>query len=354
MNNPVIRAINLSKTYVNNRQNYHALTDINFSLDAGKTLALLGHNGAGKSTLIKLILGLIQPSQGEILLMGNHPSTLRCNNHLSVGYLPENVSFYENMTGKEMLEYFASLKKVSKAEAKRILAEFGLEYAQHQQVRTYSKGMRQKLGLAQATLANPQILLLDEPTVGLDPLASAFLYQKMRELKQQGCTVIVCTHELGLVENEMDVALILGQGQLLAKGTLTDLRVSSELKIKIRFNDCWDRIEKDPYLSQFLSGDQTPFLACDLLTKQQIIQYLVQQKSIFDFSIKEPDLVDIFHFYMDNLFKDNNFNDKHLIDRYLADKHLTDNVANPLMDKNALLLNNQMVTPSQAASGLQG
>lgn len=299
MNNAVISATNLSKTYVNHKKSHHALSHINFSLQAGKTLALLGHNGAGKSTLIKLILGLIEPSQGQITLMGTSPSTLRQNQSVSLGYLPENVSFYENMTGQEILEYFASLKRVSKTVANQILVEFGLDHAKERKVRTYSKGMRQKLGLAQATLANPQVLLLDEPTVGLDPLASQFLYEKINQLKNQGCTVIVCTHELGLVENEMDSALILAQGKLLAQGGLNDLRVQTQLSIKLSFNNLLNLCEKDPLLQSYLvANKQHAYLAIPQTKKAQIIQYLVGKKAIYDFSLAEPDLSDIFHFFM--------------------------------------------------------
>lgn len=227
--------------------------------------------------------------------MGQLPAQSRGRRSLPVGYLPENVSFYDNMTGFEILKYFAALKGIQAPVVNNILDEFGLEYARNRKVRTYSKGMRQRLGLAQATLAEPKVLLLDEPTVGLDPLASAFLYRKINQLKQQGCAVIVCTHELGLVENELDKALILGQGRVLARGDLAALRNGCDLALTVAFDDLPARIAGDDYLAAFVCGDT---LQVDYRGREQLLDYLIREKQICDLSVNLPSLSDIFHHYV--------------------------------------------------------
>ncbi|MCL2914619.1 ABC transporter ATP-binding protein [Shewanella corallii] len=299
MDTPVIRASGLGKTYSHRGSEAHtALTDVSFELGAGRLLALLGHNGAGKSTLIKLVLGLIEPSQGEISVMGQNPVHSRGKRALPIGYLPENVSFYDNMTGFELLKYFAALKGIGAQSVKQLLEEFGLDYAMDRKVRTYSKGMRQRLGLAQATLAEPKVLLLDEPTVGLDPLASAFLYRKLNELKQAGCAVIVCTHELGLVEQELDKALILGKGRVLAKGDMSVLRQGCDLQLRVAFDDLPKRVAGDAFLSEFVREDA---LVMNFSRREQVLDYLIREKQICDLSVSLPSLSDIFHHHVSPL-----------------------------------------------------
>ena len=274
---------------------FQALDDISFAVERGQTMALLGHNGAGKSTLIKILLGLIKPSEGRVNVLGKDLSSLRNRADLKMGYLPENVSFYDKLTGKEILNYFAALKGIGKVRVEQLLQEFGLEYAQDRVLKTYSKGMKQRLGFAQAILSQPELLLLDEPTVGLDPVASQFLYSKIDELKQQGCGVIVCTHELSLIENNIDMALILAKGKALAAGSLSDLRAASGLKTRLTSPQLLEAIALQPQLTSMLCDDAL------LLGKQQkseVVKLLTNQCQLFDFSLKEPALAEIYHFYM--------------------------------------------------------
>lgn len=267
------------------------LANINLDIYQGKTLALLGHNGAGKSSLIKLILGLIQPTTGRINLQRGRTPQLPIN----LGYLPEDVSFYDKLTGREVLSYFAALKGVKAPRVKELIAEFELEYAQDRPLKTYSKGMKQRLGVAQAILSHPDILLLDEPTVGLDPQASAFLYQKIASLKQQGCAVIVCTHELSIVEKHLDSAILLAGGQQMGSGSLDDLRFESGLKSEIKLPNFTGKVLGDGYLQSFRQG-QTLFVKSS--ERKAVIEYLVQQKSCTDFSVIEPSLEAIYHHFM--------------------------------------------------------
>lgn len=297
-----VKAVGLSKQYAE----FEAVKDLNFEVCTGQTLALLGHNGAGKSTLIKMILGLVSPSAGKLFVQGQEVQAKRVNASLSLGYLPENVSFYDNMTAHELLSYFAKLKGVAPVRVNLLLEEFGLMAAKDKRLRTFSKGMRQRLGLAQAVLADPKVLLLDEPTVGLDPLASAFLYQKMAQLKAQGCAIIISTHELGLVQDQMDSALILGQGQMLASGNLLSLRAATSLPSLIELHH-FTPLQYQQLLSQALfasllepsASDRVCLRVPDAL-KAKVIQQLHSLK-IHEFSIVPPSLQDIFHCYMANL-----------------------------------------------------
>ena len=207
-----------------------ALVDVSATVSMGKVIGLLGHNGAGKSTLIKLILGLIEPSSGHLEVLGqspwgSHAVALRRR----VGYLPESVAFYGNLTGTEVITYLAKLKRAPRQQVGELLKRVGLDSARARRVSTYSKGMRQRLGLAQALLASPELVVLDEPTAGLDPQATQELYEIVGELRAEGHSVLVSSHVLAELEPHIDSALILRQGELLAAGSVTELRRQSGL-----------------------------------------------------------------------------------------------------------------------------
>ena len=206
------------------------LDGVSCRLQSGTLTALIGHNGAGKSTLIKTILGLIHPAEGNVTVLGRAPGS----DPLSIGYLPENISFYEQMTMQVHLEYFADLKGVARSRVDELLEALGLSHVRRNRMNQCSKGQRQRLGLAQALLAQPRIMILDEPTVGLDPQASSWMYAQLAQLRSQGCTVIVCTHELSLIEPFADVVLMLAAGKLRASGSVAELRRQANLPAVIR------------------------------------------------------------------------------------------------------------------------
>jgi Cu-processing system ATP-binding protein len=272
-----------------------AVDDISITVNAGETLALLGHNGAGKSSLIKILLGIVPATSGEISMLGTVLKNEKQHRKINLGYLPENISLYEKLTGKEVLEYFASLKGVAKNQVVKVLEEFGLGQVQNKPVRTYSKGMKQRLGFAQAILSEPDILLLDEPTVGLDPQASLFMYQKIAELKRQGCAIVVCTHELAVVEGNIDRAFIMANGKKLASGRLEELRQAADLKVHFTGDDILDAIAHDDFLSRLATNNQ---LWVHQVDKPRIIKYLTSHRGAYNFSIEEPDLSDIYHHFM--------------------------------------------------------
>lgn len=226
MNDNIIETGELAKHY----RDVAALSEITVAVPAGQVVGLLGHNGAGKSTLIKLMLGLIRPSSGQIAVLGvapwqSHSVAFRRR----IGYLPESARFYGNLTGFEVIDYLADLKRVGRSEAHELLARVGLSDAGNRRVHTYSKGMRQRLGFAQALLGAPELIVLDEPTSGLDPQATRELYDAIDELRAAGRSVIVSSHVLAELEPHIDAAMILREGTLLAMGSVDALRRQARL-----------------------------------------------------------------------------------------------------------------------------
>lgn len=211
-----------------------AVRDVSFALPEGETIALVGHNGAGKTTLLKLMLGLIRPSSGSIRVLGEDPTAGEFAARRHLGYLPENVSFNSALTGRETLAFYARLKRESSGALAPLLERVGLGHAADRRVGTYSKGMRQRLGLAQTLLGAPRILLLDEPTTGLDPALRQSFYDIIEELREQGATVLLSSHALTELEERAGRVVIMNQGVKVADGSLDELRHIARLPTRIR------------------------------------------------------------------------------------------------------------------------
>ena len=224
-----------------------AITDVSCELREGETIALVGHNGAGKTTLIKLMLGLIRPTSGTVKVLDEDPASGRFEARQRLGYLPENVSFNLALTGRETLAFYARLKRVPLASIATLLVRVGLGEAADRRVGTYSKGMRQRLGLAQALLGRPRVLLLDEPTTGLDPALRRSFYDIVAELRSDGATVLLSSHALTELEGKADRVVIIDQGVKIADGTLEELRRIARLPTRIRLRvkeDAADRVDE--------------------------------------------------------------------------------------------------------------
>jgi Cu-processing system ATP-binding protein len=211
-----------------------AVKDVSFTLNEGETVALVGHNGAGKTTIIKMLLGLIRPSAGSVEVLGEDPAKGDFAVRQRLGYLPESVAFHMALTGRETLAFYARLKRVDMASAPELFERVGLApSAADRPVRTYSKGMRQRLGLAQALLGQPRVLLLDEPTSGLDPALRHRFYGVLAELRATGTTILLSSHALSELEDRADRVVIVNEGVKIADGTLDSLRGLARLPTRI-------------------------------------------------------------------------------------------------------------------------
>jgi Cu-processing system ATP-binding protein len=208
--------------------------DVDLSVRAAEHMVLIGHNGAGKTTLMKLMLGLTHPSAGRVRVLGGDPATVAAGQRRALGYLPESVAFHSAMKGREVLNFYAKLKGVAPAECRSILERVGLDKAADRRVSTYSKGMRQRLGLAQAMLGRPRLLFLDEPTSGLDPSLRRHFYGLIDTLSLSGTTSLTSSHSLNEVEARADRIAIMKMGSIVACGTLAELSSQTGLPIMVR------------------------------------------------------------------------------------------------------------------------
>jgi Cu-processing system ATP-binding protein len=299
-NTPLVKLSNVGKNY----PKLTALHSVDMQLGKGEVLGLFGHNGAGKTTMMKLILGVISPSHGKVEVMGMAPDSKEAWHMRSkIGYLPENVSFYEQLTGLEVLNYFTKLKGYANNESKKhaiaLLEQVGVAHAMKRQVKTYSKGMRQRLGLAQAFIGHPSLLLLDEPTVGLDPIATADFYKTVDELKNQGTSVILCSHVLPGVEQHIDRAMILSSGEMLAMGTLEELRQAADLPVAINVQGLNDLLREDSQLVKYLlDNNNNSLLTVPEQDKIATLRQLLAYESIKDISVDSANLEQVYQYYL--------------------------------------------------------
>ena len=209
-----------------------ALSDVSFTVAPGERVALLGHNGAGKSTLMKIVLGLLQADNGTITVLGSAPGSNAART--GTAYLPENVAFHPSLTGQEQLRYYLRLRGESPDQAMALLDRVGLKDAAKRRIGTYSKGMRQRVGLAQALIGNPRLLVLDEPTSGLDPVSRREFYAILEGLAAEGVAILLSSHALTEVEARTDRIVILRDGVLVADDTLANLRRKAALPIRLQ------------------------------------------------------------------------------------------------------------------------
>ncbi|HHQ41200.1 MAG TPA: ABC transporter ATP-binding protein [Chromatiales bacterium] len=280
-----------------------ALRGLDLEVRPGEVVGLLGHNGAGKTTTMKLALGLLRPRSGRVRLLGVDPAGPEGRRaRARVGFLPENVSFYDSLTGREVLRYLARLKGRPAAEADRLLEQVGLGHAADRRVRTWSKGMRQRLGLAQALLGRPALLLLDEPTVGLDPMATAELYATIGRLRSEGVGVVLCSHVLAGIERHIDRCVIVGHGRVLAAGTLEELRARARLPIRIRVRGHWREPplqglgEGEGVVARRLNGHQIE-LEVAPERKLSVLRALAAEPGVEDLDVRPPGLETLYaHF----------------------------------------------------------
>jgi ABC-2 type transport system ATP-binding protein len=227
----VIETRNLTKVYRDfwGRQKVRALKALDLEIRRGEVFGLLGPNGSGKTTTIKLLLGLLFPTSGQALVFGRDATDVAKNER--IGYLPEESYLYRFLTAEETLNFYGRLFKLSPLVRRQRVADLiemvGLGWAKRRQLKEYSKGMTRRIGLAQALINDPELILLDEPTSGLDPIGTREMKDLILRLRDEGKTVVMCSHLLADVQDVCDRIAILYQGELKELG-----RVDSLLKVQ--------------------------------------------------------------------------------------------------------------------------
>ncbi|MGA2053350.1 MAG: ABC transporter ATP-binding protein [Opitutales bacterium] len=224
---PAIKISNLTKDFHLGLRGVklRAVDNLSFEVGDNQVFGLLGPNGSGKSTTMKVILGLLEPTLGKCEIFGRPSDSVEARG--LVGFLPESPYFYRFLTGRELVDFYAGICGVPRGERARRVAEVlelvDLTAAADRRVGTYSKGMLQRVGLAQAIVHDPRLVILDEPTAGVDPVGTLAITELILELKRRGKTVLLCSHLLAQVEGVCDHLVILNQGRLVAEGSVSGL-----------------------------------------------------------------------------------------------------------------------------------
>lgn len=285
----------------------HAVDGVDLDVPRGEIFGLIGHNGAGKSTLFKMMLGLVPATQGVIRIGGVQVGGegFRAARR-QLGYLPENVVLYDNLNGLETLHFFARLKHAPLVQCQSAFERVGLAHAGNRPVREYSKGMRQRLGFAQALLGSPQILFLDEPTNGLDPMAIRDFYATLRGLQAEGVTVIITSHILAELQERVDRLAILSAGKVQAMGSVQALRQQTRMPLMFELQV---EAEHIPAVTQALATvtGATPEhwpgglrLRCPREQKMAVLASLATLGAcVQDLKMLEPSLEDVFFGFAD-------------------------------------------------------
>ena len=293
----VVTLENAGKTY----DGRPVLEGVTLAVPEGSCLALIGHNGAGKTTLMKLILGLARPTSGSVSVLGVDPANARKSFRRQLGFLPENVAFHDELTGADTLAFYARLKGMPASDCPALLDRVGLSFAASRRVKIYSKGMRQRLGLAQALLGTPLLLLLDEPTSGLDPLLRHEFFEIIRGLTLAGTTVILASHVLTELEARTDLVAVMRQGRLVAFGNLEQLRLGAGLPVTIRVRGDARAIAKKldgTFVKTIGPNGRSIDIDCAAEDKMSLLRLLAGfGETCSDLEIYPPSLDDLYLYY---------------------------------------------------------
>lgn len=271
MREPIIKLQRLTKKY----GDFTAVDDLNLDIFPGEIFGLLGPNGAGKSTTILMMLGLTEPTSGTATVCGLNSTRYPMEVKRKVGYLPDDVGFYEDRDGLDNLMYTAMLNGMSEREAEErawnLLERVGLKEAAAKRTGAYSRGMRQRLGLADVLIKRPEVIILDEPTLGLDPEGVKELMQLIRRLsRQEGMTVLLSSHQLHQVQEVCDRVGLFVKGKLLAQGDVGSLakQLFPDEKVEIRFRLSGST---DELMNQIRGLEQTIDLEFDAKTDEWVM-----------------------------------------------------------------------------------
>ena len=294
----MLKLQNISKSY----EQIKAVENVSIEIKEGETMGLVGPNGSGKSTLLKIMLSIIRPSAGKVLVNGEELSGKGWKVFKrSVGYMPERVSFYDNLTGNETLKLFARVKGGDLNNMKDVIGRLLSGDVLQRKVGGYSKGMRQRLNLAQALVNEPRFLVLDEPTSGLDPVGTKEFYNILDEVRdRKKLTVVLSSHILAEIEDKIDRVAVIKNGTLKAVGRLEELCEGMNIPLRIYLTIHG----KDELLEGLLMregavdiGYKNGYLLASIPreNKLELISAIMEEKDRFsDLSIREPSLEEVF------------------------------------------------------------
>ncbi len=278
-----------------------AVDGISMEVRQGEVFALLGPNGAGKTTAIKAMLGLLTPTAGSVIIGGHDVQRHGKAARRQIGYLPEKVAFYDNLTGRQTMAFYAELQGATDSQGKSLLETVGLGDDMDKKVGAYSKGMVQRLGLAQAMIGEPAVLVLDEPTSGLDPRGSWQIRQKIKKLNEQGTTIFISSHILSEVQAVSDRVAILHRGGLMALDTLDnlseELNLQPVLKIQVRqpTEEMAEQVRQVDGVSTVRLSGNVVEVRCETAAKPNIVNAIeAAGGDIIDFTTEEPSLEEVF------------------------------------------------------------
>lgn len=294
---PVVNITGLKKRF----KEQEVIKGLDFQLNEGKCIALLGANGAGKTTTLKMLAGLVKPDSGSIVYKGGKKADFR----RLIGYLPQFPVFYEWMTGREFLEYAGQLAGLPKAEAKNRAKELleltGISEAKNRRIGKYSGGMKQRLGIAQAIIHHPKLVMLDEPVSALDPFGRREVLELLNRLKKE-TAILFSTHILNDAEEICDEILFLHGGELIESGTLAELRTRhQQAKIDLVFKTNTAEYAEEislltPVSSMEVNGDSASFLVKDIEDARNLFLTEIAQRKwpLVKFEISRTSLEDVF------------------------------------------------------------
>jgi ABC-2 type transport system ATP-binding protein len=278
----IVETRKLTKVYRDfwGRQKKVALRALNLQIHRGEIFGLLGPNGSGKTTTIKLLLGLLFPTDGEALVFGQ--PAVGVNKNERIGYLPEESYLYRFLNAEETLDFYGRLfnmpPSVRRTRAQELIEMVGLSADKKRVLKEYSKGMRQRIGLAQALINDPELVILDEPTSGLDPLGTKWMKELIKQLKSKGKTVLMCSHRLDDVQDICDRIAILYEGDLQELGAVsTLLEDANRIELQASGLRLTDDLRRDLLATLQRHGGHLEFLGHPTTTLEALFLHIVEQ-----------------------------------------------------------------------------
>ena len=293
----VIETVDITKRF----KDVLAVDSLSLKVQKGEIFGFLGPNGAGKSTTIKMVMGLFHPTSGSAFINGKPAGPDSVELRRDIGFLPERISFYDNLTPTQTLDFYCDLRGADKSVVPSLIREVGLEHAADRKVGTFSKGMVQLLGVAQAMIGNPSIYIMDEPTGGLDARWVKAVRDKIRTLNEQGATIIFSSHILSEVQALCHKIAIIDKGRLVVEGTVED--ISDRLRIRPRLwiqasgvdQETISAIRAIAGVEEVTMNDEALLVTCETEARISVIAALRGRGiAVSDFKTIDPSLEEAF------------------------------------------------------------